>query len=74
MLCGLVLRMIRLGPHWHKVHMYINLVLLMLVVVLQIGGYKAHYCYNTITHSATKLYSTINNILAQLIAWIYNVP
>ena len=28
---------------------------------MEIDGYKAHYCYNTITHSETKLYGTINN-------------
>ena len=40
--------------------------LLLVVVVLGIGDYKVHYCYNIITHSGTKLYGTINIKWAQL--------
>ena len=31
------------------------------LIVLEIGGYKAHYCYNTIILNETKLYGTINS-------------
>ena len=37
-----------------------------LLVVLKIGGYKAHYYYNTITHSETKVDGTIIIVLALL--------
>ena len=58
--------MIGLGPHWHKVNE--------LALLIASGSstanwwlYKAQYCYNTITHSETKLYGTIIiNILVQL--------
>ena len=49
---------LRLGPHWLRVKY--ELVLLIVVVVLETDDYKAHYYYNTITHSETNLYGTIN--------------
>ena len=54
--------MIELGPHWCKV----KLTGIVLLVVLEIGGYKAHYYYNTITHSETKVDGTIIIVLALL--------
>ena len=43
----------------HYTHTLCNITCISVVCVLETDDYKAHYYYNTITHSETNLYGTI---------------